>query len=283
MDTISDKRLYYEKVLLENDAIEDAAKAGIKVRTKLQQALDEFITSDPDLIEVKNEVAKLSDHELPILILGDTGTGKELIAKALHGNRSGNFVPVNCAGIPDTLIESEFFGHAKGAFTGATGERHGYIGEARNGTLFLDEIGDMPLLLQSKLLRVLQSKVYSRIGDPKPIKVLCRFISATNLTREELLDKHKFRNDLFYRLAGHILELKPLVDRVEDDFINIIHKFAATPEIATHINIKYSRSKFPGNVRELINLIQATNILYNPDPEVKKNHLFPLAPKESKL
>lgn len=180
------------------------------------EILDQFITMDKDMIAMKKDVQILQAEDDPVLIVGETGTGKELIAKALHGSRSGKFIAVNCTAMPNELIESELFGHAKGSFTGAINDRVGKFQAAWGGTLFLDEIGDMPLDMQTKLLRVLQEKVYSPIGSNNEEKVCCRVIAATNKTIEQLLGGLHFREDLFYRLSTFILQTKPLVDRMDD-------------------------------------------------------------------
>lgn len=221
----------------------------------IDKAFDSIITADPETINTKALAKKFAPTDLPILILGETGTGKELFAQLLHGNRKGSFVSVNCGGIPETLIEGEFFGSVKGAFTGAT-DKAGLFEQAQNGTIFLDEIAELDRASQSKLLRVIQEKKVRRLGDNREITINCRIVSATNYSVEELKSNNKFfRTDLFYRLAGYILHLKPLRDRGDDaqliaDCISNVIGWPL-PE----------NEKWSGNIRELINYIKASQIL----------------------
>lgn len=177
-----------------------------------QEWLDKYITVDPETIAMKDSVQTLQGIDDPVLISGPTGTGKELLARALHGSRPGKFVAVNCTGLPDELIESELFGHTKGAFTGALSERVGKFKAAFNGTIFLDEIGDMPLNMQAKLLRVLQEKVVCPIGSDVEEPINCRVVAATN---KSLTDVH-FREDVLYRLNTFELKTKGLTERLCD-------------------------------------------------------------------
>lgn len=177
-----------------------------------QETLDKYITVDPETIAMKEQVQILQGIDDPVLIQGPTGTGKELLAQALHGSRSGKFVAVNCTSLPDELLESELFGHTKGAFTGAVSDRVGKFRAAFNGTIFLDEIGDMPLNMQAKLLRVLQEKVVTPIGSDTEEPVKCRVVAATN---KDLSAVH-FREDLLHRLNVFELKTKSLMDRLCD-------------------------------------------------------------------
>jgi transcriptional regulator with PAS, ATPase and Fis domain len=210
------------------------------------------------MLSIKEIIRKYSKPEinLPILILGETGTGKELVAQALAAGRKGPFVPVNCGGIPDTLLESEFFGSVKGSFTGAT-DRRGYVEEAEGGTLFLDEIGDMPLMLQCKLLRLLQSRKFRRVGETIERPANFRLVSATNC--RDLTESKTFRLDLYYRLAGDIIKLPTLFERGYD-YELIIKKFAK-PHLVEKLIKCSCNTVFKGNIRELNNLIEKTNIL----------------------
>lgn len=227
--------------------------------SKVVELLAKFITINKEMLLVKEKVKILSslDCNLTVLILGETGTGKELIAQALHGDRKGKFVAVNCAGIPDTLLESEFFGCSTGAFTGSIA-RQGFLQEANNGTLFLDEIGDMPVLLQSKLLRVIQERRARRLGSTEEYLVNCRFVSATNKTEVELATSRNFRLDLFFRLAGTKLNLTPLRTRQED----VIEIIKSTGKLQLTEDIEKLAKEFIdppeecfGNVRSLLNKI----------------------------
>jgi DNA-binding NtrC family response regulator len=212
-------------------------------------------------------VARVAPTDSTVLILGESGTGKELVARSLHllsGRARQPFVPVNVGALPETLIESELFGHAKGAFTGATGERAGLVEEADRGTLFLDEIGDMPPGTQVKLLRTLENNEVRRIGENAPRMVDVRIVAATNRDLRALVAEGRFRADLFYRLNVVQIELPPLRERRED--IGLLASFflerAArrqgrprlefTPEAMALLE----RYDYPGNVRELENAIE---------------------------
>lgn len=201
----------------EKSARELAYKSGIRTYFNFfscaaQRVLDSYITLDKDLIEEKHKVQILQGIDDPVLISGPSGTGKELLARALHGSRPGKFVAVNCTSLPDELLESELFGHTKGAFTGALGDRVGKFRAAFNGTIFLDEIGDMPLNMQAKLLRVLQEKVVCPIGSDVEEPINCRVVAATN---KSLTDVH-FREDVLYRLNTFEVKTKGLAERICD-------------------------------------------------------------------
>lgn len=175
-----------------------------------------FITVDPDTIKLKQMAMTLAPRKEPVLVTGETGTGKELIAKMLHGDRKGEFIAVNTAAMNETLVESELFGHAKGAFTGAMYSRHGLVAAANGGSLFLDEIGDMPVSMQTKLLRVMEDKNYRRIGENVPHTISTRFIFATNCNLETNIKHNKFRLDLYHRISTFQLQIKPLRQRWKD-------------------------------------------------------------------
>lgn len=210
-----------------------------------------------------------------VLIQGESGTGKELVAKAIHNltaeRSQHNFVPVNCAAIPEDLLESELFGYEKGAFTGANRFKIGRLQYADKGSLFLDEIGDMKPGLQAKLLRVLQEQVFEPIGSVKPIEIDIRIIAATNCNLEQLVSDGKFREDLFYRLNVVPISLPPLRER-KDDIPHLIEKFLLMYNRGRHDEIlnftpgaiqSLKSYDWPGNVRELQNLIQRLCILHN--------------------
>lgn len=186
-----------------------------------KRILESFITQDPDMLLLKKQARHLSTKDVPVLIEGETGTGKELIAQILHTGKLGRLVAVNCAGISPQLLESEFFGHKKGSFTGAFTDRVGHFEMANNGTLFLDEIGELPIDLQAKLLRVLETKTITRVGESDERPINCRIVAATN---RNLLEYSSFRNDLYYRLSVIVLKTKPLRDR-KDDIPLLINKF----------------------------------------------------------
>lgn len=217
-------------------------------------------------------IEKALDNNINVIISGETGTGKELVAKAIHYNskrKDKSFVAVNVPAIPSELIESELFGHEKGAFTGASSRRIGRFEEADGGTLFLDEIGEMEPNLQAKLLRVLQEKEIVRIGSNKPVQTDCRIIAATNKNLKEEVKKGSFREDLYYRLLGLPIELPPLRDRANDILIlarHFIENFSKennipVKKLSADAQKKLMNYSFPGNVRELKSLVELAVIL----------------------
>jgi two-component system, NtrC family, response regulator len=217
-------------------------------------------------------IRKLSATEAPVLILGESGTGKEVVALTTHHDSArakGPFVAINCGAIPETLIESELFGHERGAFTGAHTQRPGRIETAEGGTLFLDEIGELPLALQVKLLRFLQEKQIERIGGRKPIHVDTRVIAATNANLENSMKEGRFREDLFYRLAVVVVKLPPLRER-ENDSILLAEAFLkryATEEGKRKLRLSKDavqgirQYSWPGNVRELENRVKRAVVM----------------------
>ncbi|MFH1539472.1 MAG: sigma-54 dependent transcriptional regulator [bacterium] len=219
------------------------------------------------MLKTLDMVRKISNSNVNVMIIGESGTGKELIAKSLHrnsGRKDGPFVPVNCSAITETLFESEFFGHEKGAFTGAAGRKEGYLRKADGGTLFLDEIGDLPVSMQTKLLRVIQEKTFERVGSTETQEVDIRYISATNQDVKKLLREGGFREDLFYRLNVVAVELAPLRRRREDIPLlarHFVEKYAGTSGkkvkgISTPVMKIFNSYPWRGNVRELENVIQ---------------------------
>jgi DNA-binding NtrC family response regulator len=225
-----------------------------------------------ELFEIIRRVAE--DDYSTVLIRGESGTGKELVAKAIHrksGRRKHNFVPVNCAAIPDELLESELFGHLKGSFTGAGQNKTGRIQYADNGTLFLDEIGDMKPSLQAKLLRVIQEREFEPVGSLRATPVNTRIVAATHCDLEELVKKGRFREDLYYRLSVIPLEVPPLRDRAEDipllldAFIKRYTADRGREKIVFSSDSMeiLNRYSWNGNVRELENLVQHMAILYS--------------------
>jgi len=226
-----------------------------------------IIGESPAIKSVYELIEKALETNITVIISGETGTGKELVAKAIHYNsrrKDKSFVAVNVPAIPSELIESELFGHEKGAFTGASFRRIGRFEEADGGTLFLDEIGEMEQNLQVKLLRVLQEKEIVRIGSNKPVKTDCRIVAATNKNLKEEVKKGKFREDLYYRLLGLPIELPPLRDRGNDILIlasHFIGNFCNENNIPLKRLTPQSQKKlmnysFPGNIRELKSLVE---------------------------
>jgi len=212
-------------------------------------------------------IKKVAPSDATVLILGESGTGKELVATSIHENslrKSKPFIKLNCAAIPAELLESELFGHEKGAFTGATKFKPGKFDMADNGTLFLDEIGDMPLKLQSKILRVIQEKEFYRVGGSSTVKVDVRFIASTNQNLEKMVQEGAFREDLYYRLNVFTLHLPPLRERKEDipllveRFLQDLPKKVEISSIALQMIMAYS---WPGNIRELKNVIESAAVI----------------------
>jgi sigma-54 specific flagellar transcriptional regulator A len=216
-------------------------------------------------------IRKVASHDSNVLVLGESGTGKEVVARAVHESsprRRAAFVAVNCGAIPAELMESELFGHEKGAFTGAYASRRGRFEIAEGGTLFLDEIGDMSPAMQVKLLRVLQERVFERVGNHQPIRCDVRIIAATHRNIEAAIENGQFRGDLFYRLNVFPIEMPSLRDRA-DDLDTLVHEFALANVRAGRPMLEFSTSamrallaySWPGNVRELGNLIERLSVL----------------------
>ena len=235
-------------------------------------ALDRLKGNSQLIVDIRKSIVQVAESDATVLILGESGTGKELIAKALHDaslRQSKLFVPINCGAIPSELLESELFGHEKGAFTGALSARQGRFEMAEGGTLFLDEIGDMPMAMQVKLLRVLQERTFERVGSNKTIYCDVRIIAATHRHLAEEINEGRFREDLFYRLNVFPIEVPPLRDRTEDIPI-LIHEITACLEANNRCAVKFTKASlavlmqhdWPGNVRELANLIERMSILY---------------------
>ena len=225
------------------------------------------LTSNPEMLEACQDIVGLAATNVSVLIIGESGTGKELLARALHlqsPRSQGPFVPVNCAAIPEQLLESEFFGHERGAFTGAIKTTIGKVELANKGTLFLDEIGDMPTPLQAKLLRFLQERVIERIGGHKQIAVDIRVVSATNQDLQQLIGQSAFRQDLYYRISEGVVRIPPLRQRIEDAVL-IANKLTRdyAQELARPVRglspgaiAAILAHTWPGNVRELQNCIK---------------------------
>jgi DNA-binding NtrC family response regulator len=230
------------------------------------------IARSPSMIEIYRMIDRVADSRCTVLVTGDSGTGKELVARAIHetSSRAGApLVAVNCGAIPEALLESELFGHVRGAFTGAHTNKIGRIAAAEGGTLFLDEVGELPLALQVKLLRILQSYEYSPVGDTRTHKADVRIVAATNINLEEAVAAGTFREDLYYRLNVIHLHLPPLRERVEDidalaeHFLAIAARRAgkAGRTIAPLAMDMLRAWSWPGNVRELENTIERAVIL----------------------
>jgi DNA-binding NtrC family response regulator len=245
----------------------DIKKTSDVSHLKCVEAFKPIITRSINLLRIMKEAELHAVSNVPVLITGESGTGKELLARAIHDaspRAKHLFTPVNMAGLTGTLFDSEFFGHTKGAFTGAEQDRKGYLETTNRGTLFLDEIGHLPLELQGKLLRVLQDGEFLKVGASHFQKTDIRFIAATNIELDPLIAKGKFRKDLFYRLKGAWLHLPPLRERREDipllidtfiDEFEGTHKNKSIDEQALSLLIDYD---YPGNIRELRSIIQSS-------------------------
>lgn len=232
-----------------------------------------FIGESPQIRTVLSLAMQAAhDRDLNVLISGENGTGKEIIARIIHfasERRDAPFYPVNSAAIPENLLESEFFGHRKGAFTGATLSREGCLSLADGGTLFLDEIGDMPMVLQAKLLRVLEDRTFRAVGDTREQRVDLRLISATNKNVQQMVQQGRFRMDLLYRLNTFEIHIPPLRDRIQD-LVPLSRHFCTVfaqrmnrpvPQLSDAALAHVQQYRFPGNVRELRNMIQRAMIL----------------------
>ncbi len=235
-----------------------------------------IIGKTPAMLDIFKKIGQVAGSDATVLIRGETGTGKEKVARAIyhHSTRvNGTFLPVNCAAIPENLLESELFGHEKGAFTGAESRKTGKFQQCHNGTMFLDEIGDMPILLQSKLLRVLEDGTFQRLGGKEMIKTDVRIIAATNKDMKEQVKNGEFRDDLYWRLNVVCIPLPPLRERKEDledliaHFIKVFNIqlgkniFGVTPELMN----EFTNYEWPGNIRELQSIIQRGMILCQKD------------------
>ena len=239
------------------------------LRTQMQQrhGFQSVLSRSPKMHDVFELVTHVAETDATVLIIGETGSGKEQVALALHHScadrRPGQFVPVNCAAFPETLLESELFGHEKGAFTGATGQRAGRFEQADGGTIFLDEVGDIPLAMQVKLLRVLQERRFERLGGSEPIEVNVRVVAATHRDLDKLVAEGKFRDDLYYRLNVVRIDIPPLRERPEDIPVLVQHfcqRFARPGRPACEVSAEAMdvllRCPWPGNVRQLENAIE---------------------------
>lgn len=252
-----------------------AARSKPEVGKEDEKAEEDMplIGRSPAMQEIYRGLARMTQNDLTVMIFGESGTGKELVARALHdfsARKHNQFVPINMAAIPKDLIESELFGHEKGAFTGADQRVEGRFAQAEGGTLFLDEIGDMPMETQTRLLRVLQEGEYTTVGGRKAIKTNVRIVAATNRDLNQLINQGLFREDLYYRLNVVPLRLPPLRNRVED-IPDLSRHFLSQAELEGLPARSVSKEgldflkgwHWPGNVRELENLMQRVAALYN--------------------
>jgi len=262
---LEDFKLCAQRALSYNKAISE----NIYLRKQLKEKyhFSQIIGTAPKMQEVFKLIERVADTDSTVLILGESGTGKELVARSLHFNsrrQFAPFIPVNCSSLPENLLESELFGHRKGAFTGAIYDKKGLFEEADGGTIFLDEIGCMPLLLQSRLLRVLQDREVRRVGDNTPLYVNVRVLAATNAPLEQRIKDNTFREDLYYRLNVIPIMLPSLRERREDIPLIVAHFIRTKLTASTGQAFSLTRQvmealcayDWPGNVRELENVLQ---------------------------
>lgn len=267
------RALEYNKAITEN--------ADLKAQLGTRYQLENIIAESNAMKHVCEMIKKVAPTNTTILIYGESGTGKELVAKAIHAHsnrKDKKFLPVNCAALPEPLLESEMFGHAKGSFTGASSNKEGLFEAVSQGTIFLDEIGAMPLSIQGKLLRALQEKEIRRVGSNDTIPIDVRVLAATNTRLETLMEKGLFREDLFYRLSVIPIEIKPLRERIEDIIPLAYHVLRAElpqgqpmPTIDPEAAAVLEEYQWPGNVRELQNAIKHALTFTKGDKISKEN------------
>ncbi|MDH4162451.1 MAG: sigma-54 dependent transcriptional regulator [Nitrospirota bacterium] len=262
-NALKQKSLQTENVLLKREIAKEHDFSSI-------------IGESPAILSILAEVRKVTDARSNVLLLGETGTGKELFARVIHhnsGRRDMPFVPINCSAIPENLLETELFGHLRGAFTGAVANKKGLLEEADGGTVFLDEIGDMSLPLQAKLLRVIEDQVIRPVGSTKGTKVDIRFITATNRDLRAAVRESAFREDLYYRINVISLQIPPLRERVDDIRSLVKHYLERyghdlnkpVKEVSAQALEMLTRYPWPGNVRELQNVIERAIIIADND------------------
>ena len=266
--------------LLKSGAREAAKQLEIKLMTKglyggsvdSEEWLDKLITNDPAMLDLKKQVRALVPVDDSVLIIGETGTGKEIVARALHGSRGpytpdgtnstfGRFVAINCPALSVDLMFSELFGHVKGSFTGANEDKIGKLQYAYKGTLFIDEVGDMPLSMQSALLRALQERTIVRVGDNKEIVIEFRLVCATHRNLRDMIEKGLFREDLYYRISTFELHTTPLRRRI-DDIKLIVASLDKKNKFPIDDYMKVNR-ELPGNVRELQRIVRRHAVLWD--------------------
>ncbi|MEI6515931.1 MAG: sigma-54 dependent transcriptional regulator [bacterium] len=252
------RALEYSRALSENVELKEELVGRYK--------FENIVAESPAMRNTCEMIKRVAPADTTVLISGESGTGKELVAKAIHLNskrKDKRFLAVNCAALPEALLESEMFGHMKGSFTGASANKEGLFEVASGGTLFLDEIGSMPMSIQGKLLRVLQEHEIRRVGGNETISVDVRVIAATNTSLEEMIKQGTFREDLYYRLSVIPIEIKPLRDRQEDILPLVYHVLRhevgegrELPKLTPEIKDLFERYNWPGNVRELENAVK---------------------------
>ena len=279
---VEELRIVVERALTAQELQQEVKQ--LRAQVVQRYAFHNLIGKCPLMQDIYGKIEQVADSRTTVLITGESGTGKELVAKALHYNgarRDRPFVALNCAALPETLIESELFGHEKGSFTDATARRVGQFEQANTGTLFLDEIGDLSPMTQAKLLRVLQEREFTRIGGVQPIKVDVRIVAATNKILEDLVRKGQFREDLYYRINVIALYLPPLRDRGEDIPLLAKHFLSKRIEEENRAHQEFSKDSvellsrypWPGNVREMENIIEQAFIFSKGSDSITPEHL----------
>ena len=279
---VEELRLIVERALTDQELQREVKQ--LRAQVVQRYAFHNLIGKSPSMQGIYTKIEQVADSRTTVLITGESGTGKELVAKALHynsGRRERPFIALNCAALPETLIESELFGHEKGSFTDATARRVGQFELANTGTLFLDEIGDLSAMTQAKLLRVLQEREFTRVGGVQSIKVDVRIVTATNKNLEELVRKGQFREDLYYRINVIGLYLPPLRERGEDVPLLAKHFLAKRIEEDNRPPQEFSkdaidllsRYPWPGNVREMENIIEQAFIWSKGSDTITPEHL----------
>ena len=262
-----------------------AQNDDLRSRLDEQFGFEGIIGNSPPIRQLIATMKQIAPSPIPVLITGESGTGKELVAQALHNNSKRSkkqFAPLNCAGLSESILEDELFGHVRGAFTGAEKDRQGRFEYAHGGTLFLDEVGDMPKAMQAKLLRVLESGEVVRVGSNEPRHVDVRLVSATNRDLAEMVKQGEFREDLFFRIKGVELRLPALRERREDIPLLTRHFVAhfakqmerEVPAVAEDVQMRLMQHDWPGNVRQLMNVIQNMVVIADGDT-LEPRHLPP--------
>ncbi|MEM6855903.1 MAG: sigma-54 dependent transcriptional regulator, partial [Planctomycetota bacterium] len=262
-----------------------AQNDDLRARLDDQFGFEGIIGNSPPIRQLIATMKQIAPSPIPVLITGESGTGKELVAQAIHNNSKRakrQFAPLNCAGLSESILEDELFGHVRGAFTGAEKDRQGRFEYANHGTLFLDEVGDMPKSMQAKLLRVLQSGEVVRVGSNEPRNVDIRLVSATNRDLAERVKEGEFREDLYFRIKGVELKLPALRERREDIPLLTRHFVAQyakdmereVPGVAEDVQMTLMQYDWPGNVRQLMNVIQNMVVIADGDT-LEPRHLPP--------
>jgi len=271
------RALKYQQLLSENEQL--------KQQLKQKYCFQNIVTSDPDMKHILELAASVSTSQrTTVALFGESGCGKEILAQAIHfsgGGLPANFVGLNCAAIPEMLLESELFGHVRGAFTGADRDRDGKFTLAKEGTILLDEIGDMPMNMQAKLLRVLEDRVFEKVGSNKLVAVDCRVIVATNRNLFKLVQDGQFREDLYHRINVFPITIPPLRERrvdipiLADYFINILRNHLGKPLLGLSQNAmsRLLEYDWPGNVRELRNCLERAAIIVPKGELIRTEHL----------